>query len=293
MLPAPGTSERLGLALADLDGDGAKDAAVAAGGVLLLFYQRAGRLTEGAAAGAGGHAQLLEAADVDGDGDADLVASMRGSEPSSGVMWYRNTPTGFDRRKLAGGFPRDVAVGDVDGDGDLDVAAAHDVPADPAPGGGPHVRGGASRRRHERGGARGRDRRRPHRHRGSERPHVTSARRPPRAGWARAGRGRQRRSRAVGLDLGDIDGDGRTDARPSTTAASGRRSTCSRRLGGLGAGEGRQVPEGSRARTGSRSEMLTLTARLTSRMPTTTTGWWCGARGRPRSRCRPGCATRR
>ena len=247
MLPAPGTSQELGLALADLDGDGAKDAAVAAGGVLLLFYQRAGRLTEGRPLAAGGHAQLLEAADLDGDGDADLVASMRGSEAASGVMWYRNTPAGFERHKLAGGFPRDVAVGDVDGDGDLDVAAAHDSYLQILRQAAGHtfaeeqVAGATSEV--ELGDVTGDGR--------TDIVALNDRTVTVRAQTTAGGVGAQQvvdenPTRAVGLDLGDIDGDGRTDA----TAIHDGGFWAEIYLqqpggGGLGAGEGRQVPQGN------------------------------------------------
>ena len=247
MLPAPGTSQELGLALADLDGDGAKDAAVAAGGVLLLFYQRAGRLTEGRPLAAGGHAQVLEAADLDGDGDADLVASMRGSEAASGVMWYRNTPAGFERHKLAGGFPRDVAVGDVDGDGDLDVAAAHDSYLQILRQAAGHtfaeeqVAGATSEV--ELGDVTGDGR--------TDIVALNDRTVTVRAQTAAGGVGAKQvvdenPIRAVGLDLGDIDGDGRTDA----TAIHDGGFWAEIYLqqpggGGLGAGEGRQVPQGN------------------------------------------------
>ena len=251
VLPAPGTSEGLGLALADLDGDGAKDAAVAAGGVLLLFYQRAGRLTEGRPLAAGGHAQLLEAADVDGDGDADLVASMRGSEPSSGVMWYRNTPAGFDRRKLAGGFPRDVAVGDVDGDGDLDVVAAHDPYLQILRQGADHTfveeRVAGATSEVELGDVTGDGR--------TDIVALNDRTVTVRAQSIAGGVGAPQvvdnnDIRAVGLDLGDIDGDGRTDATAIHDGGFWAEIYLQQAVGGLGAGEGRQVPQGSTGANG-------------------------------------------
>ncbi len=245
VLPAPGTSQELGLALADLDGDGAKDAAVAGGGVLLLFYQRAGRLTEGRPLAAGGHAQVLEAADLDGDGDADLVASMRGSELSSGVMWYRNSPSGFDRRKLAGGFPRDVAVGDVNGDGRLDVVAAHDSYLQILRQAADHtfaeerVTGATSEV--ELGEVTGDGR--------TDIVSLNDRAVTVRAQTAAGGVGApqvvdENSIQAVGLDLGDIDGDGRTDAAAVHDGGLWAEIYLQLPGGGLGPGDGRQVPQG-------------------------------------------------
>ncbi|HPF40199.1 MAG TPA: VCBS repeat-containing protein [Phycisphaerae bacterium] len=63
------------------------------------------------------------AADINGDGDMDLVAICPGS---SAVNWYQNLGMGvFGGANLvtdASGRPLTLATGDVDGDGDLDIA---------------------------------------------------------------------------------------------------------------------------------------------------------------------------
>jgi hypothetical protein len=87
-----------------------------------VYFDRTG-VVVGAASG---HTFALEVADLDGDGDLDLVSA---DESGSIIVWENNgTP-------LAGGWPQHqigtvylpvgLAVGDLDRDGDLDLAAAH------------------------------------------------------------------------------------------------------------------------------------------------------------------------
>ena len=196
---------------------------------------------------------------------------MRGSEPSSGVMWYRNTPAGFDRRKLAGGFPRDVAVGDVDGDGDLDVVAAHDPYLQILRQGADHTfaeeRVAGATSEVETGDVTGDGR--------TDIVAVNDRTVTVRAQTTEGGVGAPQvvdnnDIRAVGLDLGDIDGDGRTDATAIHDGGFWAEIYLQQAVGGLGAGEGRQVPQGSTGANGLAIGGANADGSPTSRMPTTT-----------------------
>ncbi|MCR9098107.1 MAG: VCBS repeat-containing protein [bacterium] len=117
-----------GVAAADLDGDGDLDVLVGAeiADTVLWYENTDGDGTFGPAqtvvASVNGP-RFVAAADVDGDGDLDVVATARGSDA---VFWYANTD---GLGNFAAGVP--VASGpndpiwaepaDVDGDGDLDV----------------------------------------------------------------------------------------------------------------------------------------------------------------------------
>ena len=72
-----------------------------------------------------GH-QYVDAADIDGDGDLDVVCSSSGAND---VVWYENTAgdaSAWTRRDvtLTYGGASSIYVADIDGDGDLDIAVA-------------------------------------------------------------------------------------------------------------------------------------------------------------------------
>ncbi len=100
----------------DLNGDGRPD--LIAGGQSsggLVWYENPTWARHTIAPG-GGHSTDAEAADVDRDGDDDLI-----SLTTSAVKWYRNPdwkPHTIDKRGL-----HDIEVADFDGDGDVDAVA--------------------------------------------------------------------------------------------------------------------------------------------------------------------------
>jgi hypothetical protein len=122
---------------ADFDGDGDIDVAAASfsTGIVSWFENLDGRgsfgplqiLTRGAIG-----AERLQAVDLDGDGDLDLIAAAYGSENISNdgeVLWFENiggnATFGPANTLVAGGGPTAVQALDLDGDGDLDLVVTH------------------------------------------------------------------------------------------------------------------------------------------------------------------------
>ncbi|HEX6884462.1 MAG TPA: FG-GAP-like repeat-containing protein [Planctomycetota bacterium] len=135
-VPAP--SLLYELLAADLDGDGDADLATTSWdssgpvnrGNLAVFLQTAPASFE-APVVVGGSVELLEpsgllAADLDGDGDADLGTSNAAS--GNLTIFFQEAPGAFAAEPLVLSpsspfFPADLVGGDLDGDGDLDLAA--------------------------------------------------------------------------------------------------------------------------------------------------------------------------
>ncbi len=112
-------------ALGDIDGDGLLDAlAASSSGGGLFWYEYPG-WTEHPIRASGSWTTDMQVADIDNDGDLDVVIP-----DSNGLEWYENPRPGGDPRTSpwsvhligsAGANNHDVEIGDVDGDGALDV----------------------------------------------------------------------------------------------------------------------------------------------------------------------------
>ena len=124
----------IGIAAADLDGDGDRDLAVGGIGPLfntseitLLVNDGAGSFTAAGSVQAPAEeyigAPLLAAGDLDGDGDPDLVAA--GGNSESHVVLLNQGSLQFTQASYVGGFGSvNVTLADHDGDGDLDLYSA-------------------------------------------------------------------------------------------------------------------------------------------------------------------------
>ena len=107
----------------DFNGDGALDLAVAAGAVVIFLNRGDGLSFEESVF----HAQstILDAADVDGDGDLDIVSNFQHGQVFSVLI---NGGGGVFRAKLDFDFALSIGSfeeGDFDGDGHVDFAVAH------------------------------------------------------------------------------------------------------------------------------------------------------------------------
>ncbi|MDO7873522.1 FG-GAP-like repeat-containing protein [Hymenobacter sp. ASUV-10] len=141
---APGSDVAMGngggywpeIKVGDLDGDGDLDFAMAYGGYSFSLNNKVkvglnngnGMFTLAPDVTTGDGAEALTLADVDGDGDLDILTgtTLGGSSNPNGVIaLVRNTGSAsFAAPVIIGtGYVRSIAVGDVDGDGDLDVVA--------------------------------------------------------------------------------------------------------------------------------------------------------------------------
>ena len=121
---------------ADLDGDGDADVLFGIGrGVDEIgWYENTGddgrsfANSPRALDTAADNPESLEAADLDGDGDLDVLSALEGPDTGSKVVWYENSGDGsfsgarVISEEVAGA--NDAHAADLDGDGDLDVVSA-------------------------------------------------------------------------------------------------------------------------------------------------------------------------
>ena len=120
-----------GVAVGDVDGDGRPDVYLCAlQGPNRLFKNRGGLRFEEQPIGAAACADQLSTgavlADVDGDGDPDLLVN----GIASGTRLFLNSGTGVFSEVVDSGLsrsatPMSMALADIDGDGDLDLYCAH------------------------------------------------------------------------------------------------------------------------------------------------------------------------
>jgi hypothetical protein len=74
---------------------------------------------------AGSFPGAVAAADLDGDGDLDLVCANEGS--GDVIVYYQDAPRSFRAAAplALGAAPRSLAAADLDGDGDADLVTAN------------------------------------------------------------------------------------------------------------------------------------------------------------------------
>ena len=129
------TGDARSVAVADVNGDGALDliAANGFGDNLTVFYQVGPGAFGGASLTLGDASTTsvpvaVEAADLDGDGDVDLVSANDGSDELA--IFFQTSPDVFDSVPVVLGGPTTTAepvsitIADLDGDGDLDLISA-------------------------------------------------------------------------------------------------------------------------------------------------------------------------
>ena len=121
---------------ADLDGDGDSDVlfGIGRGDDEIAWYENTGddgrsfSSSPRALDTAADNPESLEAADLDGDGDLDVLSALEGPDTGSKVVWYRNEGDGsFSAARVISedvAGANDAHAADLDGDGDLDVVSA-------------------------------------------------------------------------------------------------------------------------------------------------------------------------
>ncbi|MGB0386777.1 MAG: FG-GAP-like repeat-containing protein [Ardenticatenaceae bacterium] len=128
-----GTSQSLGVALGDVDGDGDLDAFVANGHATnqankVWLNDGMGNFSDSGQSLGNSKSRGVALGDVDGDGDLDtFVANGRTSAQANKVWLNDGSGTFSESQSLGSSISGDVALGDVDGDGDLDAFIANGV----------------------------------------------------------------------------------------------------------------------------------------------------------------------
>jgi hypothetical protein len=123
--PSPACSGARALVKGDFDNDGRVDLAVScADGVAVLRNPGTGALESPALHPTGGAPVSLDAADLDGDGWLDLIASVPGSGAVAVLFGAKDLAFSPPRLWAAGGAVGSTVAADVNGDGRLDLCAS-------------------------------------------------------------------------------------------------------------------------------------------------------------------------